>query len=266
VTLTVTYAALTDKGRVREQNEDRWAADPANGIFLVSDGIGGGFAGELASKIVAEVLPGALREKLAGQDDLRNPIAAQRVSAAIAEVSAEMRQKTKNEPGFDGMGATVVLAVVRGDVALIAHMGDSRAYLFRRGRLTQLTRDHSITQLLIDSGDITEVEAKTHPSRGKLSRCVGMEGQPLPETSVVDLRGGDKILLCTDGLTGMVSGEEIGNTLSSRWRPKRQCERLVTQANEAGGVDNITVLVLVASRAGGTSQAPPRRSARRCAS
>lgn len=266
MTLTFIHAALTDKGRARNQNEDRWAADPARGIFLVSDGIGGNFAGELASEIVPEVLPIALAEKLASLGDLHDRVAAHNVNAAIATVSTELRERTRNEPGLDGMGATVVLAIVRGNAALIAHLGDSRAYLFRRGHLTPLTSDHSITQLLIESGDITAEEARMHPSRGKLSRCVGMEGEPLPEVSIVDLRGGDKILLCTDGLTGMVSDESIERTLSSRARPERLCEQLFTQANEAGGLDNITALVVMASRAVDTSRAPSKRRTRQCAS
>jgi protein phosphatase len=142
------------------------------------------------------------------------------------------------------MGSTVVCALVRGNQVLIAHMGDSRAYRLRGGRLKQLTRDHSLVELLIRSGDITLEEAATHPSRGRLTRNIGMDGEPLPQTCLLKHRAGDQLLLCTDGLTGMISDEQIKTILSESSPLETRCQRLVDAANQAGGKDNVTVLLL----------------------
>lgn len=242
--ITLSYAGLTDQGRVRTQNEDNWVADPDQGLCVVSDGMGGQFAGALAAKIVVETLPSLLRKQMRGIEDVADPEATRRLLTALAELSDQVRNGSQGQPGLDGMGATVVLALIRGSHALIAHMGDSRAYLLRQGRLEQLTRDHSLIQLLLDCGEITPEEAACHPARGQLTRYVGMMGEALPEARLLKLCPGDCLLLCSDGLTGMVSDAELLAILRKKLSPKASCKRLISAANAAGGKDNITAVII----------------------
>ncbi len=140
---------LTDRGRVRSGNEDAFFMDPKQGLFIVSDGMGGGNAGGLASKIVVTVLPLLIREQLSGVESRTGPAARKQVKAALVRLSADVRSRTEGQPGLDGMGATVVLALVRGNRALIAHMGDSSAYRYRKGSLELFTKDHSVKRTII---------------------------------------------------------------------------------------------------------------------
>jgi PPM family protein phosphatase len=240
----IRYAGLSDQGLVRENNEDNWSADDAQGLFIVSDGVGGQLAGEVASQIVVEALPVLLRERLAGIGDLSDVRAGELIIGALREFSNRVRSEAKGEAGIEGLGATVVLALIRDAFALIAHMGDSRAYLLRAGELRQLTNDHSIVQLLIEAGEIAPKQAHTHPSRGRLTRSVGMDGEPLPEAQCVALKPGDRLMLCSDGLTGMLSHETIRAILDGGLEPETACQRLIDKANAAGGRDNITTVVI----------------------
>lgn len=156
------------------------------------------------------------------------------------------------------MGSTVVCALVRGNKALVAHLGDSRAYLLRAGRLKQLTRDHTLVEVLLHSGEITLEEAATHPARGRLTRAVGMAGEALPQTRLFELRPGDLVMLSTDGLTGMVNDGQILSILTQPLSLDLRCQRLIDAANAAGREDNITVVLLCL--AGGEEKAPQERS------
>jgi protein phosphatase len=141
------------------------------------------------------------------------------------------------------MGATVVLAFLWGQQVFIAHIGDSRAYLYRRGELRQLTDDHSVVGILLRHGKITPEEAKIHPARNKLSRYVGMEGEVYPDVQRLRPSAGDRLLLCTDGLTTMVPDDAIAEILVNCGDPQMACRSLVEAANAARGQDNVTVLV-----------------------
>ena len=247
---TVKHAGLSDIGRTRDENQDRWLADPALGLYVVSDGMGGHLAGGLAAEVVVKTLPAILRrcagdfDQLIAQPSESTEPAESAMAAVLTELSNQLRDESQSEPGLEGMGATVVLALIRDRNALIAHLGDSRAYLHRGGVLRQLTKDHSIVQLLLDSGEISPAEVVDHPARGQLSRCVGMESDPLPEVQSLALQEGDQLLLCSDGLTGMLTEAEIAEILGEWQAPRVACRRLVAAANDAGGSDNITVLVL----------------------
>ena len=170
--------------------------------------------------------------------------AARRMAKALSTFSTQLRQQTRNEPGLDGIGSTVVCALVRGGKALIAHMGDSPGYRLWAGQLKQLTKDHTLIWLLIDSGDITPEAATTHPAFGRLTRNVGMAGEPLPQTRLLKLKPCDRFLLCTDGLTGMLGDPQIASILNEPSTMETQCQRLVDAAKEAGGNDNVTVLLV----------------------
>lgn len=232
--LTVQYAGLTDVGRVRQTSEDNWTDDPGQGLFIVADGMGGEFAGALAAKAVVEALPGLVWQNFWALPGLARRRASRRMAKAIAELSTQLQQQTRNVPGLAGMGATVVCALVRGHEGFVAYMGDSRAYRLRGGRRKQLTKDHSLIELLLHSGDITPEEVATHPARGKLTRNVGMEGELLPEIRHLKLKPGYQLLLCTDGLTGMLSDRQIQSILDEDGPLETRCRRLVNAANQAG--------------------------------
>ncbi len=242
--LTIKYAGLTDQGRVRTANEDNWAVDSEQGLFIVADGMGGEFAGALASKVVVATLPGLVRRYFGTMEGLPKNKARRRMAKAFATLSTQLRQQTDNEPGLEGMGSTAVCALVRDNQVLVAYMGDSRAYRLRAGWLKQLTKDHSLIQLLLDSGEITSEVAATHPACGRLTRNVGMEGEPLPQVRLLKLKPGDLLLLCTDGLTGMLDDRQIQSILNTPAPLETQCQRLIDAANQSGGKDNITVLLL----------------------
>jgi protein phosphatase len=231
-------------GRVREVNEDRWFADPHQGLYLVADGIGGAVGGGLASQIVAEVLPRLLRQKLEGIEDFADLATRRQVLAALVQLSDRLRDESRTSMGFNGIGSTVVLALVRDLQGVVAHMGDSRAYLLRGGQLEQLTKDHTLAQLLIDRGEMTLDEANTHPDLGQLTRYVGMGAESLPEAKCVALAPGDRLLLCSDGLSRMLSHRQILDVLSQQPIPDQACRHLIAAANQAGGSDNITAVVV----------------------
>lgn len=237
-------AGLTDPGRHRDRNQDNYLIDIPKGIFIVSDGMGGHAAGGLASKLVVEVLPMLIVQEIGDEEDLTGPDVSERILGVVRDLSDRVREEGRSHPGFSEMGATVVCALIREGHALLVHMGDSRAYLFRQGRLEQQTTDHSIVQILIDNGDITPREAETHPARSQITRYVGMKGEPLPESASVRLRSGDRILLCSDGLTGMLPATAIETILAGHPDPENACRALVDAANRAGGRDNIAVVVV----------------------
>jgi len=244
VTLKLSYAGGSEQGRVRKQNEDRWTADAGQGLFLVSDGVGGHCAGALASRIVVETMPELIRARLPDKTHSLNDSAVKIVCKSVCDLCSTLQVQTEHEPGLDGMGATVVMLLIRGERALVAHLGDSRAYLLRQSRLRRLTNDHSLVQLLLDRHEIDADEAAEHPARGRLTQYVGMTGTPLPEARLVQLRAGDRLLLCSDGLTGMIADNEILEIMEKQANLRKTCDELILSANALGGTDNITALVI----------------------
>jgi protein phosphatase len=202
------------------------------------------FAGGLAARIVAESLPPLVRSAMHDIVRYNDPRAGERLSAAIAVLSHQIRSQRKGQPGLDGMSATVVLALIRDAHAIVAHLGDSRAYLARSGGLSLLTKDHSIIQRLIDTGEITPEQAADYPERGRLTRYVGMDAEPLPEAHALELHPGDRLLLCSDGLTSMLDDPTILAVLEDTTSAHDACSRLIGAANEAGGTDNLTAVVV----------------------
>ncbi len=240
----MTAAGLTDQGCVRKQNEDNYLVDAGQGLFIVSDGMGGHTAGKLASRIVVEALPPFLSQRMESVRDFSDPKAAEIVLEVLSEFSEQLRNKSSQRAGFSGMGATLALCLIRNHHALITHMGDSRIYLLREKQLEQLTMDHSIVQLLIEAGEITPEEAVTHPARARITRYIGMKGEPLSEAHVVELAPNDRLLLCTDGLTNMLDDRVITGLLCAHPEPEAACRVLIDEANKAGGRDNITVVIV----------------------
>lgn len=239
------YAGETDRGRVRRQNQDRWFADPEQGLFLVADGMGGMAHGELAAGVVAEIFPPLLRRRC---NACNTPFDADRTAQAIkttlAEISSRLRAEAQHHASMQGMGSTVVLALIRDSRGIVAHLGDSRAYLWHAGRLRQLTRDHNLAESLVATGVVSADEAVGHPARSRLTRFVGMPGISSPETQFIDLAPGDRLLLCCDGLYTMVPEAALERILAGNHDVSAVCRELIAAANEAGGQDNVTAVVV----------------------
>jgi len=251
-------AGLSDRGCVRAENQDAWMADASLGLALVADGMGGGPAGAQAAGIVAGRLPELLRKGLKGRDasprrlrtaqrsdpvGMRCREARRLLRETVLALSREILRASEDDPERKGMGATVVAAWRCGTVVHVAHQGDSRAYLFRGGVLNKLTADHSIVALLMRNGEITEKEATKHPARGQLTRFVGMPGDVYCEVQTLRIEDRDRLLLCTDGLWGIVNDDEIAAVLASHAEPERVCVELIELANRRDAPDNVTTVV-----------------------
>ena len=238
------WGAETHIGKERQENQDSFFADPEPALFLVSDGMGGHRGGSLASEIVAEDLPVMIENAL---DKLKvgTPRTIRSLlERMIAEQSKQLQLEGTSETGFRDMGATLVIALLRKGRCFIANLGDSRAYRLRKGRMVQLTRDHSVVSELIEKGHIEPEEAANHDTSGQITRYIGMEEKAHSHVRSFTLKKADHILLCTDGLTDMVADKDIASILNSEKNPQAACESLVAAANKAGGHDNITALVI----------------------
>ena len=228
---------LTDPGRKRTANEDAVFADPARTTFVVADGLGGCPGGEVASRIAVR----RIGEALVRLD--RTPRAEEAVLAAVRDADRAILETAADNPRLAGMGTTVVLALGLDDSFLVGHVGDSRACLLREKRISPLTRDHSVIQELLDAGRITAEAARHHPQRNVVTRTLGSVGGE-PDLRTVPTRPGDRLLLCSDGLTAMLADPEIEQVLMRFAEPMRCCRELVARANDRGGLDNITVVVV----------------------
>jgi PPM family protein phosphatase len=240
----INAAGLTDRGRLRENNEDAFSITPELGLYLVSDGMGGARAGQVASAAAARALPPQL-DKLFRQ---RAPAGLAEMDAvlgeAVALLSDELLDRSSADPALRGAGATVVACWFLDGSAALVHMGDSRAYRLRDGRLECLTIDHTVTALLLQLKQIDEIEALEHPGRHALTRYVGMEPAAQPETAVLEINPGDRYLLCSDGLWGVVEEQKLAELLAEDSDLESICRRMIDAANATGGPDNITVVVI----------------------
>jgi serine/threonine protein phosphatase PrpC len=225
--------AKTDKGRVREQNEDSYGYK--DNLFVVADGMGGHQAGEIASAIAVETI---LNIDF-GVDNIDFEL-----EKGILKANEAILEEVNHYPEMAGMGTTVVVLLIRDQTAYIAHVGDSRIYHYVDGALTQLTKDHSLVAELLENGEISENEAKNHPQRNILTQALGSRIEMKIEFLALGIQPGDKFLLCSDGLFGMVDREGIGEILKMDGEAQELAEKLVERANENGGSDNITVLVV----------------------
>jgi protein phosphatase len=240
-------AAASDAGRSRGHNEDSWCIDPATALLAVADGMGGYNAGDVASSLAVESIAACLREDDAAPqgcgDDL--DLLARGVAAANAAILALAARR----PECLGMGTTVALARALGARLTYAHVGDSRVYLMRGERLARLTRDHSVGQAMADAGISDAAQLRRAVLRGVLTRALGVERTVQPDFGVVELEAGDVLLLCTDGLTDLVSDDAIAACLRQGNGAAGRAEALVQAALQAGGSDNITALVALPAQA-----------------
>jgi protein phosphatase len=249
--MRVTAAAATDIGLVREGNEDSYLTEEP--LFAVADGMGGHRGGEVASQLAVETL-----EKLFRQGAGELPDQVQEANRVVFERSVVDRKVA-------GMGTTLTAALVQDDRVRLAHVGDSRAYLLRDGELRLLTEDHTLVHRMVSEGEISKEEAQTHPQRSVLTRAIGVDTVVDVDDETLQVRPSDRLLLCTDGLTSMVSEDEIEEVLRSVPDAQEAAQRLVRIANEAGGMDNTTVLVLDFSDGDATPQPDGRATRSRAA-
>jgi serine/threonine protein phosphatase PrpC len=225
-------AALSHAGRKRRQNEDAYVLEPP--LFAVADGMGGARAGEIASSLAAAALQ---------ESDGNGASGEARVAALIEEANRRVFRRASEDREASGMGTTMTVALVEDDRVAIGHVGDSRAYLIREGRLEQLTDDHSLVAELVRSGKLTPEEAEIHPQRAVITRAVGTEPDVDVDTFSVQGEPGDLFLICSDGLTDMVDETTILDAVEqNRGDLKTAAKELVNAANRVGGEDNITVV------------------------
>jgi len=224
-------AVVTDTGRRRLGNEDAYVFKPP--FFAIADGMGGARAGEIAAGLAASAL------------EEGEPQSAEGIVALIEEANRRIWQRSLQDPDTAGMGTTLTSALVDAEAGsvVIGHVGDSRAYLLRGGTLEQLTTDHSLVVELVESGILTPEEAERHPQRSAITRAVGTEPTVQVDAFTVDAEPGDVYLICSDGLTDMLTADEVEEILGQAPDPARAAQSLVAAANERGGEDNITVVL-----------------------
>jgi len=244
LTLPLKWGADTHKGKSREENEDRFALEPETGLFVVSDGMGGHRGGKLAANIVTEDLPAMIETKLAALRSSNSRAIRRLFKKTITQQSRQLQMEANSESGYKGMGATLVMLLIKSRRAFIANLGDSRLYRLRKGRLHQLSRDHSVVSELVEKGKIEPEQTQDHPFSGQLTGYVGMEDKVTPFICSFTIQKNDRFLLCTDGLTDMLKERAISAVLKRRKDPQSAAEVLVEQANAAGGYDNITAVVI----------------------
>lgn len=234
MSLSLRFAAGSHKGMIREGNEDSGYAGPR--LLAIADGMGGQAAGEVASSEVISTLV-TLDDDVPGSDILTS------LGTAVRRANEQLRSMVEEDPQLEGMGTTLTALLWTGQRLGLVHVGDSRAYLLRDGMLSQITQDHTWVQRLVDEGRITEEEAGAHPQRALLMRALGSGDHVEPDLSIREVRAGDRYLICSDGLSGVVSHQTMEEALASYQGPQETVQELIQLALRGGGPDNITVIV-----------------------
>jgi serine/threonine protein phosphatase PrpC len=234
MSLSLRFAAGSHKGMIREGNEDSGYAGPR--LLAIADGMGGQAAGEVASSEVISTIV-TLDDDIPGSDILTS------LGTAVQRANDQLLRMVQEDPQLEGMGTTLTALLWTGQRLGLVHVGDSRAYLLRDGVLTQITQDHTWVQRLVDEGRITEEEATTHPQRSLLMRALGSGEHVEPDLSIREVRVGDRYLICSDGLSGVVSHQTLEDTLAGYQAPHETVQELIQLALRGGGPDNITCIV-----------------------
>jgi PPM family protein phosphatase len=249
--LHIQAGSRTDIGRVRKNNEDCFAMDPSLQLYVLSDGMGGQAHGEVASNLAVQTILTHCREAeriaatpIFGSCSTEVSARTNRLASAIHLANQKVFESAVSNPEQKGMGATIVAAWIEGQRLSLAHVGDSRVYLLRAGTMDQLTADHSLVAEKVRVGILTPQEADASEMQSVLTRAVGTNDSVEVDTDEQVLLAGDFLLLCSDGLTRMLTDPEIASTLLTSASAQESADRLVNLANENGGVDNVTVIVL----------------------
>jgi protein phosphatase len=244
VAFVARWGAVSITGNFRENNEDRCLADSAGRYFLVADGMGGQCAGEKASEMAIDLVPRRLEQLIDFSRDEGAKVV-RGIDDAVAHANGEIMALSELEPDYHNMGTTLAMLVRAGDRFYVAGIGDSRVYLFRNGTLQKLTQDHSLTQALLDAGTITAEEAARHRYRNVLYRYLGTkEGGSGAKAQPIDVRSGDRLILCSDGATDGLSDEALRDLLAQNSDPQQAARVVVDGALAAGSRDNITCVAV----------------------
>jgi serine/threonine protein phosphatase PrpC len=247
----IQHASLSDRGKVRENNEDSHGhvvpedeavLDERGALFIVADGMGGHRGGEIASGLAVRTISNAYYASAEG-DVVKTLV------AAFEQANTSILDKAAANATLFGMGTTCTAVVIRRARAYVAHVGDSRAYLYREGSIRQITQDHSLVAEMVRSGIISEEDARTHPKRHVITRSMGVQESVVTDTleGSLEVRAGDTFLLCSDGLTSYANDDDLAQALEGS-TPDDTCRALVDLANERGGRDNITVVVFTVTQ------------------
>ena len=254
VPLTIELSAAVDPGRARSNNEDSVALDNDVALAVLADGMGGYNAGEVASNMATSFIRTELGRWLReAQSHASDAEVRRAMDICVDNANRAIFNAANSNPQYAGMGTTLVVAVFRENRLLVGHVGDSRAYRLRAGRLQQISRDHSLLQEQIDAGLITPEQAAFSANKNLVTRAVGVEDTVLLETHQHDVQPGDTYLMCSDGLSDMLDDASIGQVLLAHDSLTAACQALIDAANDAGGKDNISVVLVRAS--GGASPA-----------
>lgn len=232
--------SLSDQGLVRPNNEDAYIELPECNFFMLADGMGGHNAGEVASKEAVSTLSTVIKKRLKRSFEVE--LTQTVIHDAIQEVNLLVHAKGHSRPEYHGMGTTLCCAHFHPEGLVIGHVGDSRIYLMRSGRLVQLTRDHSLVMDLVDRGRMSEREAIDCQQKNIITKAIGTEPVVDPTVEVHEYQAGDQLLMCTDGLSDLVAFEEIQEMMASALSLKESVQKLIQLANQRGGHDNITVI------------------------
>src|SRR5262245_52643803 len=242
--IAIRAGACTRKGSARRNNEDGNFIDTDGHIFLVADGVGGSSAGEKASRMAVDLLP-RLLANIAEDIEMSDEEVFEALRAAFAETNAEIVAEGHDNTRLHKMGTTAVLGLVHVNRLFVASVGDSRAYLIRRNRLQQLTRDHTMAQALVDAGTISAEEASQHKWRNILSKSLGnQDSECLPDVRALDLQDGDRIVLATDGLTDVIDDQSISSIVRETANAQLAADTLIEEAEQNDGPDDATCVVL----------------------
>lgn len=239
----IVYAAKTDIGKQRELNQDFFiASETRPHLFILCDGMGGHKSGDVASRTAAESMETYIRLQSALDYDAKK--AEKVLKDAVSYANKMVYARAVQNPDYEGMGTTADVCMVDFDDVYIAHVGDSRVYLLSEGRLSQLTRDHSLVGEMVEKGVITEEEARVHPKKNVITRAVGTNKTVEVDYINITLEKNDMLLMCSDGLSGMLSDAEIQNILQSTTSLDEMVDALIGEANQKGGKDNITAVLV----------------------
>jgi protein phosphatase len=250
--MQISWAARTDPGLRRRQNEDSFCANPDLGLFVVADGMGGHAGGEVASELAVTEIQTVIASTttLGAHDTWPVPFDANvgvngnRLRAGFSMANSSIARRIEKTEDLRGMATTAVAVLVRSGKAALAHVGDSRAYLWRSGELTRLTVDHSWVEEQVQAGMLTEAAAREHPWRSIVTRALSGTEELKVDVTELELEAGDRLLLCSDGLPTVVQDSEIGTVISPPANLQGVCDELVSRANAGGGPDNVTALVV----------------------
>ena len=247
-------AGMTDTGKVRANNQDAYWMDIGRGLFVVADGLGGHNAGEVASQAALDALNDFLQAEAFDRNTMPEADICLQIQKGFRAAHDKVGRLSAENPDFRGMGCTMVAAVIAPGRLVVCHVGDCRAYLIRERGISLLTTDHSVVMELVKNGEMTLEQARHSPLKNQVTQAVGLPMELDPACSVHPLTGGERVLLCSDGLWDMLSDEEILACAAGPRPVGEACAMLVEQANDAGGKDNISVILmdydLLASEAG----------------